>query len=839
MRLYQIIVIVFISAVIIRGQGGDHPGTLNTISILIKFSGEGEFSQPRSYFENMFNHPTNASLYTYYLEVSYGKLSTMTTIYPQVVNPSTNLSYTFPKPRGYFQPYSGSNPTGYKTTREARLREHEILDSAVSAVAGQIDDSTNFDFNNDGYTDNVMFIFKGSSGAWGDVGLWPHSGVLDSYDVRINGTRVYHYSLHLETSVNVYTFCHETFHVFGAPDLYRYFNSGSPVGSWDLMSSGSVHMLSYMKHKYTSGDWISDIPVISKSGTYTLNPVTSPANNCYRINSPYTEDEFFLLEYRRKTGLFESGVPGSGLIVYRVNTKAGDGNGAGPPDEIYIFRYNGTPTSWGSSSQANFSSSTGRTAINDFTTNPKSFLSDGSPAGINIKNIGTAGETITFEVKIVDCDFVYPENLTSFVVGANIELEVEVRDTADIVAVEFYRDSVLLGSAMGVPFRTKWMTTNTCLGGHTLRAKAISSSGVYKEDSLTVFITQGEPVVLLGGIEDSVTIGMGDSVKIPVSVITSGAKIERVEYYLDYELIHTQFSEPYEVIWKADSIDYGWHTFRIEAHDTSGEMDYAEADFKVVKYLVREGFEGEWVPQGWQVNSQVWGWYLSGKGAFDGEQCAATRNYHAMGEAILETPEMLIEEEGNLEFYWLDRSLDITSPLIAGYDTTYCEILVNSGGWVKLRTLSTDMVQTYYQKESIDLAQYEGQLVKFRWRDISDESLETQGTALDNIRIVTIPKPTGVKSGEEQIPVGYSLSQNYPNPFNPTTLIRYSLGESGRINLRIFDILGNEIAVLVDREETAGVHEVSFDGSNLASGVYFYNLRAGEFNETRKLMLLK
>ena len=312
-----------------------------------------------------------------------------------------------------------------------------------------------------------------------------------------------------------------------------------------------------------------------------------------------------------------------------------------------------------------------------------------------------------------------------------------------------------------------------------------------------------------------------------------------MEYYLDYELIHTQFSEPYEVIWKADSIDYGWHTFRIEAHDTSGEMDYAEADFKVVKYLVREGFEGEWVPQGWQVNSQVWGWYLSGKGAFDGEQCAATRNYHAMGEAILETPEMLIEEEGNLEFYWLDRSLDITSPLIAGYDTTYCEILVNSGGWVKLRTLSTDMVQTYYQKESIDLAQYEGQLVKFRWRDISDESLETQGTALDNIRIVTIPKPTGVKSGEEQIPVGYSLSQNYPNPFNPTTLIRYSLGESGRINLRLFDILGNEIAVLVDREETAGVHEVSFDGSNLASGVYFYNLRAGEFNETRKLMLLK
>ncbi|MHC1738393.1 MAG: M6 family metalloprotease domain-containing protein [Ignavibacteriaceae bacterium] len=837
MRIYTILIALMIMTGFTPGQSGEVPTTINTISILIKFSGEGEFSQPRSYYNGIFNNQTGQSLYTYYMEVSYGKINIVTGIYPTVS--SGNLSYTFPRQRGYFQPYSGSNTIGYKNIREARLREHEILDSAVTAMLPQINDSVDVDFNGDGLVDNVMFIIRGSSGAWGDVGLWPHSGVLDSYDVRINGSRVYHYSIQLETYIDVYTFCHETFHVFGAPDLYRYFTSGTPVGSWDLMASGTVHMLAYMKYKYTNRSWISDIPVITKSGTYTLNPLASPTNNCYRINSPYTEDEFFIVEYRRKTGTYESGVPGSGLIIYRVNTKTGEGNGSGPPDEIYIFRQNGTPTSWGSSSQANFSSSTGRTAINDYNTNPKSFLSNGSPAGLDIRNVGTAGETITFEVRIVDCEFVYPGNYSSFRVGTNVELEVSVKDTANTALVEFYRDSLLIGTATGEPFRTKWLTTNVCLGRHTMRARVISNTGVYKEDSITVYVTQGEPVVIFRDAGDSLVVGMGDSLNIPVDVLTADSKIERVDYYLDDDFIYTQTTPPFRLVWQADTISYGWHTFKAEAFDTSGEMDFSELDIKVVKYLAREGFEGEWVPEGWTINSDVWGWYLSEKGAFDGRKCAATRNYHTMGEAILETPEMLIEEEGRLEFYWMDRSLDITSPLITGHDTTYCEISVNGGAYSVLKVLSSQEAQSVYQKESIDLVQYEGQRVKIRWRDVSDEELEAQGTALDNIAIITIPKPTGVKVEGENIPADYMLSQNYPNPFNPSTVISYQIPVNSHVSLKLFDILGNEVSTLVDGEREAGRYEVRLDASKLASGVYFYNLRAGGFNGTRKLVVLK
>ncbi len=85
----------------------------------------------------------------------------------------------------------------------------------------------------------------------------------------------------------------------------------------------------------------------------------------------------------------------------------------------------------------------------------------------------------------------------------------------------------------------------------------------------------------------------------------------------------------------------------------------------------------------------------------------------------------------------------------------------------------------------------------------------------------------------------YSLEQNYPNPFNPTTKINYSIKEEGNVELRIFDLLGSEIATLVSEEKEPGNYEVYFDASNLSSGVYLYTLKAGSFVQTRKMLLMK
>ncbi len=88
-------------------------------------------------------------------------------------------------------------------------------------------------------------------------------------------------------------------------------------------------------------------------------------------------------------------------------------------------------------------------------------------------------------------------------------------------------------------------------------------------------------------------------------------------------------------------------------------------------------------------------------------------------------------------------------------------------------------------------------------------------------------------------PREYSLSQNYPNPFNPSTTISYSIPEQGAVQLKVFDILGREVKTLVNKEQTAGSYEVKFDASELNSGIYFYQLKADSYMETKKMVLVK
>lgn len=96
-----------------------------------------------------------------------------------------------------------------------------------------------------------------------------------------------------------------------------------------------------------------------------------------------------------------------------------------------------------------------------------------------------------------------------------------------------------------------------------------------------------------------------------------------------------------------------------------------------------------------------------------------------------------------------------------------------------------------------------------------------------------------VTSVSEEKPLAYRLEQNYPNPFNPSTKIRYSIKAHGSTTLKVFNLLGREVATLVDKRQDAGSYAVDWDAAGLPSGVYFYKLESGSFTETRKLMLVR
>ncbi len=88
-------------------------------------------------------------------------------------------------------------------------------------------------------------------------------------------------------------------------------------------------------------------------------------------------------------------------------------------------------------------------------------------------------------------------------------------------------------------------------------------------------------------------------------------------------------------------------------------------------------------------------------------------------------------------------------------------------------------------------------------------------------------------------PFSYSLEQNYPNPFNPSTTIEYSIPQNGFVTIKVFNVLGKEVATLVNEQVMAGKHKIDFDATGLNSGVYFYKIESGNFVETKKMILLK
>jgi hypothetical protein len=123
--------------------------------------------------------------------------------------------------------------------------------------------------------------------------------------------------------------------------------------------------------------------------------------------------------------------------------------------------------------------------------------------------------------------------------------------------------------------------------------------------------------------------------------------------------------------------------------------------------------------------------------------------------------------------------------------------------------------------------------------DAADTTSPSSGTIPINGITYLHSNVVGVKQANNSLPENFRLEQNYPNPFNPTTQINYSIPSSQKVVLKVYDELGRDVATLVNNEQAAGNYTVDFDASNLASGIYFYRLQAGDFVQMKKMILMK
>ena len=105
---------------------------------------------------------------------------------------------------------------------------------------------------------------------------------------------------------------------------------------------------------------------------------------------------------------------------------------------------------------------------------------------------------------------------------------------------------------------------------------------------------------------------------------------------------------------------------------------------------------------------------------------------------------------------------------------------------------------------------------------------------------LTVPSLTSVPEQPlPSIPLSFTLNQNFPNPFNPSTIIQYAIPHSSRVTLKVYDVLGRVVAVLVDEQKNAGTYAVEFDGRSLSSGVYYYRLTSNNNSDVKRMLLLK
>lgn len=400
--------------------------SMSNLVIFIRFADDDEITYPFNSIDSLFNCkiPGYPSVYNYFDVSTYGKIHFNTLFADQIVNNSI-ISFVDEHPRGYYQPYSETNPIGYHGENPMvgiSMREAQLLAAAIDYVDSMrlVNSYATLDGDADGYIDNISFIVKGDVGNWGSL-LWPHMEFFpqDSIDhpVSINGKLPNTFNFEFEGSVthgiNINVFRHEMSHSLGLPDNYHYTNYKDVAlsGKWDVMSTSNVMNQTSMMYK-SQFLHVADDPIqITEDGTYTLySNATSASQSSYIIKSSIDDSQWYTFEYRNKEDLFDEGIPGTGLIIGRWNNnvpKAIHANAFFDNDSIlhlyWIFRPGSVcDTVNGDIDNAFFSAYAGRTAFGP-TTDPYPYLADGTPENsFEITDIQEFGDYLTFHVHFLN-----------------------------------------------------------------------------------------------------------------------------------------------------------------------------------------------------------------------------------------------------------------------------------------------------------------------------------------------------------------------------------------------------------------------------------------------------
>jgi len=775
-----------------------HTGQFNNLVIFIRFADDPQFSSPITLYDSIFNDPANHanSMKNYFLAASYQQLSVDTSFFP-LPEGTVVVSITDINPRGYYRVYNAStNPLGYNADddNERTQREQQMLARAVAAVESQIPTDLDIDGDNDGYVDNTCFIIQGAPDGWAEL-LWPHRWVLYAATATIHGSQVWDFNFQLEFSLygeGASVLAHEMFHSLGAPDLYRYNDTTiDPIGNWDLMCANlnpPQHMSAWMKYKY--GQWLPAPPLITQSGTYTLSPVAnSSTNNIYRVAS-WKSNEYYVLEYRKPGDYYDDNLPGTGLLVYRQDNRY-DGNASGPPDELYIYRPgSNTTTTQGSLSMAAFSAQNNRTEMNE-TTIPSGFTRDNLSGGLNLYDVGFAGETITFKLKISDVQLTAPKKNDVWFYGANKNITWKAKSSSGNVKIEYTSDlggtwTQIVANApnsgsflwMNLPYLDSYQ----CQIRITLLSNSQSDISTYP---FTILSSLSTPVGLYPADQAS---GIPTNAQIAWQPVP-GATGYQFQLSSDPEFnsfIVNILDHPQSTYQCSGLTPFSTYYWRVASIADVGITPFCET----LAFTTGQTSELPAIP-------------------------------------VLVSPAHYATIPGlNAEFAWEPTYLAASYRLQISHDSFFDSLVQDVSGISSpsytSQTLSPWSV-FYWRVAAVNVA---GQ---------SNFSMARRFSTRDG---------SGNEDELNIIPVN-SLNPNFPNPFNPSTTLSFSVRDAGLpASLIIYNSRGQRVKQLFSG--IPGSHTLSLvwdgkdeQGREVSSGVYLSRLQSGNFIQTRKMLLAK
>jgi M6 family metalloprotease-like protein len=905
------------------------PLVVGNLFVFVRFSDQAEFTGSVASYDSMYNSddPNVQSVNGYLKEVSYNKVQSTTYFLPPQSG-STILSFQDSQPRGHYQPYSVLNPAGYYGRQEQSMRTNELIVRVLQTVKKDIPANTILDGDGNGLVDNITFLINGGADNWSDL-LWPSAPFVpqdsvQTWDIVLNGKIPSWVNFLFQEYFYLPTLCHEGLHSFNIADYYVYADFDdleiTPLGPWDIMAGGDFcHPNAFIKWAYVP--WIDSIPEITQSGRYTLKPLTSPVNNAYFIHSPNSTDEYFMLEYRRQHGVYESTLPGSGLLIYRINKTRfnlyGNANADGKkiPFEIYVYRPGGEPTAGGTVEDAYFSGQAERIRFNN-STDPYDFLSNGQFGDIEITNVSDAADSITFTVnlaatpgvKFVDAGEFYthvPGETTSFAWAAS---------AIDNVALEYSDDwgetwHSIVSSWPAATGRYEWLVPNEALRWGSIRIRNLSDPDLFDETALCIVEKEQHPLTLLDfhkepGMTDLASsaeylyltnkegqieiFSLADPTRPMLTTVISETHLTTgIRNLVDFheqklycrnaeasnqlEIIDVanpaapQFVKLLENLPKQNTLAFQDH--RIYVATKTGVMDSAfvniidlqDSDAPTITTVKLNNQSSCLFVQGdflYSLESSRSD-FASSLHVYDLTNPLEPREtFVASFESYLTNPVLrdrylfipLVEEVG----IW-----DLSNPALPKKISAI--LRDDSGGVVYHLAFSGDyayldqyhFINSYITVIDIHDLQNLKNCGSFEITSGFHLPIAVKNNCLyamqEHMGLMTFTNAliTGVEEKGAAMPEAFTLAQNHPNPFNPSTIIAYSLPKETKVRVTIYNTMGQEvIRLLDDKKQDAGQHVISWNGRDAAgrsvgTGLYFYQLDAGDRLLTKKMLLMK